>query len=188
MREITQKNHDGSLGVYKKTAFENIANEYWGVMQLKFKNSALELARQKEKIDRDSSWFVKLKRVVVSGLIIFFIGVGVRAIWLCLRRYEHTHNPAALSRAYRSRVGDDDNHNRNLGNFTLGHLKIGSAMTQHRCASCVYWAGARVPHPASRELYVKEGASGMCSHKHPGSPYGIKRYNDGQYCKDFSRI
>lgn len=75
-----------------------------------------------------------------------------------------------------------------LGTFGLKHHKIGSSVTRHRCASCVHWTGQRTPHPTSQDTYVKIGTKGKCVHKHPGSPYGIKRHDDGSICKDYLDI
>lgn len=75
-----------------------------------------------------------------------------------------------------------------LGTFGLKHHKIGSFVTRHRCASCIHWAGQRTPHPVNQDTYVKIGTKGKCNHKHPGSPYGIKRHDDGSICKDYKDI
>jgi hypothetical protein len=76
----------------------------------------------------------------------------------------------------------------NLTDFDQAHQKIGAPITKHRCGRCQFWSGPRTSHPVRREMYVAIGTKGKCIHKHPGSPYGIKRHDAGTQCKDYQQI
>ncbi|MDZ3991081.1 hypothetical protein [Pseudomonas sp. Teo4] len=202
---ISRQNIEQSSAVYQPQAFQTIAEQGWAEIARR-QATAAELERTRLEKEYAESWPQVLKALLGKLLLgLLFLG-GVYALWRYLSSGTYSggaaydgpgsssdHAPRRASAAsYRSddrtraERAEPAEKPADLTTFTLKHRKIGRLTTPHRCASCVHWQGQRTSHPVTREWYVKIDTKGPCGHKHPGSPYGIKRDMDGFHCKDFT--
>ena len=203
LQDISRSNLDGSNAIYQPDTFQAIAGQGWTVIaSQQIKAEEAERARlAKEEAESWSHFFKALLGKIVVGLLA--LG-GLYALWWAFINAPASSGRSSSSGSYGGSSGSDyssasdyretstasaERPSRpkpvDLGTFTLKHRKVGPLTTQHRCASCIHWRGQRTPHPVTREWYVKHDTKGPCGHKHPGSPYGIKRDMDGFHCKDF---
>lgn len=201
--DITQHNADRSNGLYQPQAFRSIADQGWAQIAAQ-QAQAEEAKRVRLAKEEAESWPNRIK-VLLKQL---FVGVlvigGLFIAWIVFRNLPTAAATQGSGRRRQRREDEDEDdeytapparkrhesrpveRKPDLNTFTLNHRKIGKATTHHWCASCVHWRGERVQHPVmKRDTYVKVGTIGNCAHPHPGSPYGMKRYDAGFHCKDF---
>ncbi|MGH8424599.1 MAG: hypothetical protein ACRER3_19955 [Pseudomonas fluorescens] len=208
IRDITQMNSDVSQGLYNAGDFSRVSGQHWTQIA-SAQASAKEAERVRLEQEKANSWPVKLKALAGQALVFALVFVGLFVAYRFLRNLpsaaSHDTGGEQVRRQpqRRRRHTEDDEETEyeppratrpstpspqrspDLGTFTLRHQKVCSLATQHMCASCRWWAGERTPHPVTPDLYVKIGTLGKCIHKHPGSPYGMKKHNAGTTCKDF---
>ncbi|MBH3430215.1 hypothetical protein [Pseudomonas alkylphenolica] len=209
IRDITKLNSDATQGLYNVGDFSQVTNQYWAQIA-----STQAQAREAERVrleqEKANSWPVRLKALAGQAMVFLLIIAGLFAAYRYFKDFfsvghaegvEGQYISQAHYRTRRTEPDDADDEPRreaprsaptprrpDLGTFTLQHKKVCSLTTKHMCSSCSWWAGERTPHPVTSELYVKVGTVGKCSHRHPGSPYGMKRYDAGMTCKDFQDL
>lgn len=200
-RDITKLNSDSTQGVYNAGDFSRVANQYWAQIASS-QARAKETERVRLEQEKANSWPVKLRALAGQALVFVFVFAGIFVAYRFIRSLASLQRDEGASRHRRQREGSDDaiyerrnerqpslsSRQPDLGTFTLRHKKVCSPTTKHMCASCTWWAGERTPHPVTPELYVKVGTIGKCTHRHPGSPHGMKKYDSGTICKDFQDL
>ncbi|WP_247254596.1 hypothetical protein [Pseudomonas moorei] len=205
-RDIMKLNTDASEGLYGAGDFSQVINRYWTKIASSQAN-AKETERIRIEQEKANSWPVKLKAMVGPAMVFVWVFVGLFAAYRYVKNFSGTMREEVVNgrvrRQHRRRgeVEDVEYAQRSttrqpatsfqrsdLGTFTLRHKKVCSPTTKHACASCCWWAGERTSHPVTQELYVKVGTVGKCTHRHPGSPHGMKRYDAGTICKDFQDL
>jgi len=194
--EIAARNSDGSKALYQPQSFSSVAEQVWAQIASQ-QARAQEAERQRLAKKEAESWPNRLKVLLKQALIWVLVIGGLFIAWTVVRNLPDTIPEQGAGRRRRERDEHEDRQPRerkqadrkpDLGTFTLKHRKISQLTTKHLCASCTHWMGPRTPHPVNLDPYVKLDAVGKCVKKRAGSPYGMKRYNDGFHCKDFSDI
>ncbi|WP_079226567.1 hypothetical protein [Pseudomonas putida] len=199
-REITVRNNDGSSALFQPQAFDAVSEQLWNQIAAQ-QATAHEAERQRLAKEEAESWPNRLQALTKQALAWLLLLLGVVFIaWKSVHALMNTPVQRTGSAGRRELEDDDEpqvrpaqNYRReerkpDLGTFTLKHRKISALTTKHMCASCCHWTGPRTKHPVTNDMYVKLGAAGKCVKKTNGSPYGMKRYDEGFYCKDFSDI
>lgn len=196
-RDITRLNSDATQGLYGAADFNRVTQQYWSQIAAS-QARVKEAERARLEQEKANSWPVKFRALAGQALVFVFLGVGLFAGYRYLKGLARLE-PEVSTGPRRRTERDDDQYERprerrapepsarppDLGTFTLRHKKVCSPTTKHMCASCSWWAGERTPHPVTQDLYVKVGTIGKCTHRHPGSPHGMKKFDSGTICKDF---
>jgi hypothetical protein len=197
--EIAVLNSDGSKALYQPQAFSSVAEQVWA--QIASQQARAQAAEHQRLAKEESeSWPHRLKVLLKQAFIWVLVIGGLLFAWTVVRNLPDTIPEQGAGRRYREHDNGNEQEDRqprerkhqdrkpDLNTFTLKHRKISQLTTKHLCASCTHWMGPRTPHPVNSEPYVKLDAVGKCVKKRTGSPYGMKRYNEGFHCKDFSDI